>query len=156
MEEFPVFYTTEDTKPYSKTTIQHNKLMHLEDLMIMHGIYNAETLEQLINTVYCIHKTTSSNEKLFVGQHSTTILQSLYANALLCLGTLKDKYVLLYKELITQLHIYATAIRIFAKGYLPISLITPLKLKEILNEGKYTFRKTNPDYNLVIKTTSLL
>ena len=42
---------------------------------------------------------------------------------------MKDKYVLIYKELKTQLHMYATAIRVLAKGYLPISLITPLKLK---------------------------
>ena len=33
----------------SKTTIQHNKLMHLEVSMVMYGIYNAETLEKLIN-----------------------------------------------------------------------------------------------------------
>ena len=50
-----------------------------------------------------------------------------------------------------QLHIYATAIQILAKGYLPISLITPLKLKEIQNEVRTTVRKTNPDYVLVIK-----
>ena len=48
------------------------------------------------------------------------------------------------------MHTYTIAIRILAKGYLPISLITPLKLKEILNEGKFAIRKTNPDYNLVI------
>ena len=65
----------------SKTTIQHNKLMHLEDSMVKYGIYNAETLEQVINTVHHIHNTTLSNEKLFVGQCSTTILQPLYANA---------------------------------------------------------------------------
>ena len=48
--------------------------------------------------------------------------------------TIQDKYVSLYKEFITQLHIYAAAIRVLAKGYLPISLISPLKLKEILIE----------------------
>ena len=63
----------------SKTTIQHNKFIHLEDSMVMYGIYNAETLEQLINTVHCIHNTTSSNEKPFAGRCSTTILPSLYA-----------------------------------------------------------------------------
>ena len=52
----------------SKTTTQHNKLMHLEDTMVMYEIYNAVTLEQLINTVHCIHKSTSSKEKLFTGQ----------------------------------------------------------------------------------------
>ena len=36
------------------------------------------------------------------------------------------------------------------KGYLPISLITPSKLRGILNDVKITIRKTNPDYDLVI------
>ena len=43
----------------SKTTIQHNKLMQLENSMLMYGIYNAERLEKLINTVHNIHSTTS-------------------------------------------------------------------------------------------------
>ena len=37
-----------------------------------------------------------------------------------------------------------------AKGYLPISLVTPSKLREILNEVKTAKQKTNPDYDLVI------
>ena len=53
-------------------------------------------------------------------------------------------------ELINQQCIYATSIRILAKGHLPISLITPSKLREILNNVKSAMRKTNPDYNLVI------
>ena len=52
--------------------------------------------------------------------------------------------------MITQLCIYATSIRILAKGYLPISLITPSKLRGILNDVKIAIRKTNPDYDLVI------
>ena len=35
----------------------------------------------------------------------------------------------MYKEFITQLHIHAKANRILAKGYSPISLIAPIKLK---------------------------
>ena len=115
----------------------------------------------VICTVHCIHNTTSSNEKLFAGQEGSLTLQSLYANAqgmqhfsinsLLHLRTVKDKCGLLYKELITQLHIYTAAIRILAKGYLPFSLITPLKLKEILSEVRITVQKTNPDYDLVIQ-----
>ena len=49
------------------------------------------------------------------------------------------------------MHIYAKANRILAKGYLPISLITQLKLKGILNAVRDTVRKTNPDYDLVIQ-----
>ena len=106
-----------------KTAIQHNKLMQLENSMVMYGIYNAETLEKLINAIHHIHNTTSSNEKLFAGQEGSLILSSLYANAqgiqhffinsLLYLRTVKDKYVLLYKEFIMQSCIYTTTIRKF-------------------------------------------
>ena len=68
---------------------------------------------------------------------------------------MKDKYVLLYKKHITQLHIYATAIRILAKRYQPISVIRPLKMKEILIVVKTTVRKTNPDYDLFINRLHL-
>ena len=44
-----------------------------------------------------------------------------------------------------QLCRYAKVIRILAIGYLPISLITPLKLQEILDAVKTVIRKTNPD-----------
>ena len=145
----------------SKTTIQCNKLMHLEDSIVIYGIYNAETLEKLINTVHCIHNNTSPNKKLFAGQQGTALLQPIYANmqgiqhysinSLLYLRIVKEKYGLMYKEFIMQLHIYATAIRVLAIGYLPISPITPLKLKEILNVVRNTIRKTNPYYDLFIK-----
>ena len=49
----------------SKTTIQYNKLIQLENSMLMYGVYNTETLEKLINTVHHIHNTTSSHERLF-------------------------------------------------------------------------------------------
>ena len=61
----------------SKATIQHNKLMELENSMLMYGVYNAETLEKLINTVHNIHNTTSSHERLFAGQQSSLTLKSL-------------------------------------------------------------------------------
>ena len=107
--------------------------------MLMCGIYNAETLEKLIKTVHDIHSTTSSHERLFVGQHSSSTFKLLYAhslglhhyciNSLLYLRTIQDKYITIYRELISQLCIYASVIRILAKGYLPNTLVTPSKLK---------------------------
>ena len=82
-------------------------------------------------------------------------IQHYFINSLLYLGIVKEKYVLMYKEFITQLCIYTKAIRFLAKGYLPISLVSPLKLKEILNTVRNTVRKTNPDYDLVIKRLHL-
>ena len=51
----------------SQVETQHNKLIKLDNTMLMYGIYNAETLEKLINTVKDIHNVTSSHEKLFAG-----------------------------------------------------------------------------------------
>ena len=50
-----------------------------------------------------------------------------------------------------QLHLYAKAIRILVKGYLPFSLIIPLRLQQILDEVKTAVQKTYPDYDIVIK-----
>ena len=47
------------------------------------------------------------------------------------------------------------AVRILAKEYLLISLITPYKLKEIINLVKEALIKSNPDYDLVIKRLHL-
>ena len=69
--------------------------------------------------------------------------------------TIKDKYIGIYNKFISQLHIYARAVRILAKGYLPISLITPLKLQEILSSIKETLIRANPDYDIVIKRLHL-
>ena len=109
----------------NKANIQCNKLMKLDDTMLMYGIYNAETLEKLINTVHKIHNTTSSHEKLFAGEHNYSIFRILYmhslgiqhysTNTLLHLRIIQDKYISLYTELITQLHTYVSAIRILVK-----------------------------------------
>ena len=39
----------------SKVDIQRNKFIHLENTLVMHGVYNAEILEKLINTVHALH-----------------------------------------------------------------------------------------------------
>ena len=52
----------------SKVDIQRNKLIHLENTLVMYGVYNAETLEKLIKTVHVLHSRQSMYEKLFAGQ----------------------------------------------------------------------------------------
>ena len=134
--------------------------MKLDNSMLMYGIYNAETLDKLIKTVHGIHNTTSSHERLLAGEHNHTTFRILYAhslglqhystNYLLYLRIIQDKYVALYKELITQLCTYVSAVRVLAKGYLPNTLIKPARLQEILTAGKKTLQITNPDYDLVL------
>ena len=52
----------------NKVDIQCNKIFHLEDSMVMYGIYNSDTLEALIDTVHRLHNKSTWNEKLFAGQ----------------------------------------------------------------------------------------
>ena len=59
-------------------------------------------------------------------------------NSLLYLRTIQGKYISLYRELISQLHVYMSVIRILEKGYLPNTLITSKKLQEILHKVRKT------------------
>ena len=137
-----------------------NRLMHLENSMLMYGVYNTETLEKLIKTVHNIHNTTTSHKRLFAGQLNPSVFKTLYVhylglhhysiNLLLYLTSIHDKYIYLYRELISQLCMYASAIRILAKGYLPNTLITLEKSQGILNEVGKALGVTSPDYDLVI------
>ena len=140
--------------------------MHLEDSMVIFGVFNAETLEKLIKTVQHMHNSKTLHETLFVGcltaaynwyinTHGSQGVQHYAINSFLYLRTIKDKYVQMYNEFIKQIHIYAKAVRILTKVYLPISLVTPLKMKEILDAMKTTIKKTNPYNDIVIKRLHL-
>ena len=134
--------------------IQHNKIFHLEDSMVMYGIYNSDTLEGRFNiTVHKLHNTTTWIEKLFLGQikdwyhwYSTTRGINQYAIiSILFLTTVREKYVKMNERFLNQLKQHAQAIRVLSKGYLPISLLSPSKLNLIL-------QKVNKKYRLRIKT----
>ena len=62
------------------TDMHRNKLMHLENTLIMYGIYNAETLEKLVKIVHALHNHQSMYESLFTGQVAAAY-ESYFANA---------------------------------------------------------------------------
>ena len=98
-------------------------------------------------------------EKLFVGKLNDWYQWYLskdgvghYAiNYLLYITTMREKYIKIYERFISQLQMYAIVIRVLLKGYLPISLLPPVKLQEILDEVKKTIQISIPDNNVVIK-----
>ena len=49
----------------NKVDIQCNKIFHLEDPMVMYGVYSSDTLEELIKTVHQLHNTTTWNKNCF-------------------------------------------------------------------------------------------
>ena len=88
-------------KMENKINLQCNKFDHLENFMVLYGVYNAETLEKLINTIHQMHNITTLNKRLFAGTLSTSFTWYVnkngvhhYAiNSLLYLRTLREKYI---------------------------------------------------------------
>ena len=88
--------------------------------MVMYGIYNCDTLEDLINTVHRLHNQSTWNERLFAGQikdwyHwylSSKDVNCYAINSLLFLTTAREKYVKMYERFINQLREYMQVIRI--------------------------------------------
>ena len=84
-----------------KTDIQCKRIHHLEDTMIMYGVYNSDTLTDLIDTVHRIQNFTTWNKKTFAGNlHDLMEIYSQeegmhnYAiNSVLFLNTVQEKYV---------------------------------------------------------------
>ena len=143
----------------NKVDIQSNKIFHLEDSIVMYGIYNSDTLEALIDTVHRLHNKSTWNEKLFAGQIKDWYHWYLSAkgvncytiNSLLFLTTAGDKYVKMYERFISHLTKYSKVIRILSKGYLPISLLLPSKLNTILEKVREALQINNRYYDFVIK-----
>ena len=61
----------------------------------------------------------------------------------------------MYEGFISQLQMYANGVRVLSKCYLPIFLLPPTKLQEILDEVKKAIQISNPDYDVVIKRLHL-
>ena len=139
----------------TKVDMNHNRVYHLEDTVIMYGKYNADTLMDLIEMVHKMHNLTTWKEKIFI-DWLKDILTHIHnefnysIDATLFLTTIKEKYVRMYEIFLAEIKSYSRAIRILSKGYLPISLITPSKLEAILEQVKIAIAKTNNDYELVL------
>ena len=130
--------------------MQHNRVYHLEDTMIMYGTCNSDTLMDLIKTVHKMHNVTTLREKIFAGTMHKWLKEQLinsnneysYAtDSVLFLMTIKEKYVRVRKFII-ELKSYFKAIRILSKGKIPISLIPPSTLEAILEQVKIILGKT--------------
>ena len=127
--------------------------------MVMYGIYNSDTLEDLIDTVHKLHNRTTWKGKLFSGQidnwynyySSSSGAQHYAINSLLFLTTVREKYVKMYERFLNQLRQYSQAIRVLYKGYSPITLLSPSKLNIILQKVRETIQKENKDYDILIK-----
>ena len=106
-----------------KTYIQHNKLYHLEDTVIMYSVYNSDTPTDLIDTVHRMHNTSTWKERTFAGRLNQWFDMYLHQegmhhyaiNSVLYLTSVREKYMKIYERFIEELRIYSKAIRILSK-----------------------------------------
>ena len=127
--------------------------------MIMYGKYSSDTLMELVNMVHQMQNATTWKEKIFVSEMNEWLkckLEDIHSefdysmDAVLFLTTIKEKYVRMYEKLINELRSYLKAVRILSKGYLPITLITPSKLKAILQQVQLAITKSNQNNEIVL------
>ena len=85
-----------------KANLQHNRVYHLEDIMIMYSKYNSDTLKDLIDTVHHMQNLTSWKEKMFAGRMTEWVKKELSkskneysysVDTILFLTTVREKYV---------------------------------------------------------------
>ena len=50
-----------------RINIEQNRVFHLEDSMIMYGVYNVDTLEKLVQMVHKMNNRSVWYEKLYAG-----------------------------------------------------------------------------------------
>ena len=103
----------------SRTNIDHNRVYHLEDTMIMYGKYNSDTLMELVNSMHQMQNVTTWKEKIFVSEMNDWLKHKLeevcsefdYSmDAVLFLTTIKEKYVRMYEKFINELRSYLKAV----------------------------------------------
>ena len=94
-----------------KTNVQHSRIHHLEDTMIMYGVYNSDTLTDLIDTVHRMQNFTTWNEKTFAGKLHDWMeiyaqdegMHNYAINSVLFVTTVREKYVKMYERFIKEL-----------------------------------------------------
>ena len=103
----------------SRKGIDHNRVYHLEDTMIMYGKYNSDTLMELVNMVHQMQNVTTWKEQIFVSEMNNWLKHKLenicsefdYSmDAVLFLTTIKEKYVRMYEKFINELRSYSKAV----------------------------------------------
>ena len=97
--------------------------INLEDTMIMYGVYNSDTLIDLIDTVHRMQNFTTWNEKTFAGKLRDWM--EIYAqdkgvhnyaiNSVLFLTMIREKYVKMYERFIEETKIVFKSNKSFIK-----------------------------------------
>ena len=123
-----------------RINIEQNRVFHLEDSMIMYGIYNVDTLEKLIQMVHKMNNRSVWYEKLYAGHVNKWFemyLASQGANyyaihSLLYLRTIQEKYIKMYER-------FVICYKNIIKRIFTYISITSVKISKNITRGERSF-----------------
>ena len=112
--------------------------------MIMYGIYNSDTLTDLVDTVHRMQNFATWNEKTFAGKlHDWMELYTQdkgvcnYAiNSILFFTTVREKYIKMYERFIEEPKLSFKVIKSFIKRISTYFFITTIKIREKFNRSE--------------------
>ena len=126
--------------------------------MTLYGTCSADSIKEVLDAIKHIHNSLKTYKQILGGSqlywYKDDIMERrithLSLNSLYLLE-LQMKYVNVYKDLIRTLYFCINEIYILFTGYLPISLIPPSQLNDMITLVKKVVTETNPEYDLVTK-----
>ena len=92
-----------------RVNIEQNRVFHLEDSMIMYGVYNVDTLEKLIQAKSVwLERLYAGHVNKWFEMYSSSPGANYYAiHSLLYLKTIQEKYIKMYERFVNQLKEYS-------------------------------------------------
>ena len=142
----------------NQQNFQLNRLEYLKEAMSLYGTYSFNNIHKIVDDINQLHKNISYHEKIY-GKISHWYKKNYYEwrishvvlNSLLYLQDLKMKYINTYKDLLRKLNTYTNAIHIFSTWYLPLNLMFPSQLNEMVKQVERAVVATKSQYDIALK-----
>ena len=139
--------------------ITKNMMHQLEQDFLMYGEYDINSTNKILNMFNGLNNRTHTLE-LWLSGHNSVMARNyitaangpaLFSHQLqLYLNSLKEKYVRLHENLVTELRLLLRSIAILSKGYLPPQLFPPSTLSNLSQQAITMIKKHHPDYVLAL------
>ena len=151
-------------KMQSQQFLQRNQLFKIKQDFLMYGDYEVQTTDGMIKLLRNLNNRTANLERMLSGKDSR--LASLYLNLNLrgteiyshqlnlYIHAMKERYLRVPENLISELRLLLRSIAILSRGYLPPQLFSPTDIVRIPQAALKMVKQGHPDYVLAIPQAS--
>ena len=151
-------------KMQSQQFLQRNQLFKIKQDFLMYGDYEVQTTDGMIKLLRNLNNRTVNLEKVLSGKDLR--LASLYLNLNLrgteiyshqlnlYIHSMKERYLRVPENLISELRLLLRSIAILSRGYLPPQLFSPTDIVRISQAALKMVKQGHPDYVLAIPQAS--